>query len=558
LEDIPPALIARAELAKGPSSSLYGAGMGGVLKLFPRQYGKGWHIGFSNQVGSFHSYNNNLTTSYTQGRFNIVAGASNAQSDGFRQNSSYFRRSVFIYPSLAYPKLRLNLLVLFSDIKAFIPSSVNRSVFENRPEKADSSWAAVGGNENYQRLVSGINLVYNINSSLYVNSAFFYNSLNDTERRPFNTLEGESYNFGNRSFISWGQSKRMFNLGWEFLLEKGHSALLETLPGGSGGTINTSKDSKSYINVFTMARTKLGNLFDLKVSLNISQMKYKLMDNFAQDSIDFSHDISFPLAISPRAALVYPINAKSKMYASVSHGFSPPSFDEALNPAGLFNKDIKPEQGWMTELGFKGSLLKERVYHEMAVYHFDIHDMVLVERISEEFFINQNAGRAERIGFEGFTRVEMLQAREEKVWEVSAQLQYELSRHRFINFVHEGNDFSGNILPGQPGAQISSGLHLGFHELALGVTHRWIGSIYLNDANEKKQPAYAVGNLDLSYGLVSGKIDIAFTLGVNNVFDKRYASMVLVNAPSFRGKDPRYYYPGRPRFYFLNVDIGLK
>ena len=43
--------------------------------------------------------------------------------------------------------------------------------------------------------------------------------------------------------------------------------------------------------------------------------------------------------------------------------------------------------------------------------------------------------------------------------------------------------------------------------------------------------------------------------GINNAFDEKYASMILINAGSFGGRAPRYFYPGLPRNYYGGISL---
>ena len=43
----------------------------------------------------------------------------------------------------------------------------------------------------------------------------------------------------------------------------------------------------------------------------------------------------------------------------------------------------------------------------------------------------------------------------------------------------------------------------------------------------------------------------------NNLFDKKYASGIVINARGFGGMDPRYYYPGLPRNYFISLNLSI-
>jgi iron complex outermembrane receptor protein len=52
--------------------------------------------------------------------------------------------------------------------------------------------------------------------------------------------------------------------------------------------------------------------------------------------------------------------------------------------------------------------------------------------------------------------------------------------------------------------------------------------------------------------------DLDLYFGINNLFDTTYASMILINAGSFGGSQPRYYYPGLPRNIFGGVKINYR
>jgi iron complex outermembrane receptor protein len=45
--------------------------------------------------------------------------------------------------------------------------------------------------------------------------------------------------------------------------------------------------------------------------------------------------------------------------------------------------------------------------------------------------------------------------------------------------------------------------------------------------------------------------------GINNLLNKKYASGIVINAKGFGGGQPRYYYPGLPRNYFISLNINI-
>ncbi len=51
------------------------------------------------------------------------------------------------------------------------------------------------------------------------------------------------------------------------------------------------------------------------------------------------------------------------------------------------------------------------------------------------------------------------------------------------------------------------------------------------------------------------KISLDLFVGLNNIFDEKYAAMLLINATSFGTAKPRYYYPGEPVNYYAGINI---
>ena len=133
-----------------------------------------------------------------------------------------------------------------------------------------------------------------------------------------------------------------------------------------------------------------------------------------------------------------------------------------------------------------------------------------------------------------------------------------LNQYKFEDFVELEDDFSGNRLPGIPNHTISLGSSvqspLG---LRLNLNFRSVGEMFLRDENEEKVDAYQLLNLKLGYEKQFGAIGFGIQGGMNNVLDTKYSSMILVNANSFGGAPPRYFYPGLPRNYYLNVKVNV-
>jgi iron complex outermembrane recepter protein len=77
----------------------------------------------------------------------------------------------------------------------------------------------------------------------------------------------------------------------------------------------------------------------------------------------------------------------------------------------------------------------------------------------------------------------------------------------------------------------------------------------MNDANSRHTGPYNLTNVTLGYeSNISGRLHADAFISARNIFSEQYASMILVNAPTFQNRPPRYYYPGLP----VNFTTGIK
>jgi iron complex outermembrane receptor protein len=263
--------------------------------------------------------------------------------------------------------------------------------------------------------------------------------------------------------------------------------------------------------------------------------------------------------LSPRIALNYKVNENLSIYGAVSHGFSPPTLAETLTPDGRINPDIKPEQGWNYESGLRGNLFRKSLSLDISLYTMQIKDLLVAKRIGPDAFVGVNAGKTAHTGLETTARFTPDNLR---AWNSSITpsifISYLYTHYRFVDFSEKGQDFSGNRLTGVPKDMLSAGIDMNtFIGIYGNLTFQHTGSMPMRDDNSKFSSPYSLLNGKLGYRrTLFNKINLNLYAGINNIFNEKYASMILVNAPSFGNSAPRYYYPGLPRNYYVNVKVG--
>lgn len=565
VEDIDVETIGGISVLKGPNNSIYGSGLGGVL-LFKSKAISNSFAKTTTQLGSFGLWRQNVSAGFKNKNTNLSINYNHLESDGFRDNSNYNRDAINLTGSLQLnDKSSLSFISIFTQLKAFIPSSINETDFNNNPEIAAANWAAAQGFESYDKAIFGLNYELNFTPNWQWTTSVFGNYKNAYEPRPFNILADDTKAIGLRSLIKH-QSKLWthqtnWTIGTELMTEDFTFSLFENLfqsqPGNGsiqGDEFAKINQRRKYINLFINQETTINNKLFLEAGLSLNSTSYNLKDEFPNAENSNREDFSFNTVIMPRFGVSYKLNTDFNLFASVSNGFSVPSVAETLTPEGQINTDLKPERGWNYEVGMKSQLFNKNLYAELTLYSLQIENLLVARRVAEDQFVGINAGESSHKGAEISLKYK---ARLSEQIELYPYFTGSFNRFRFKDFVDGDNDFSGNKLTGAPNYQWQTGIDLqttfGFSLFASVLN---VGEIPLNDANALFSDAYTLTNLKAMYQFMLFKnVSAQVTAGVNNLFDVNYAASILPNAVGFGNTMPRFFYPGAPINYYGSVSL---
>jgi iron complex outermembrane recepter protein len=561
IEDIDLSFLKNIEVWKGPSSSRFGAGLGGTI-VMNSDFQQTSYVSMQHTAGAYDLQRNtaDIHIANKEKGSHLHLNHNLTDSEGYRDNNQYRRQGLtFLSSTPINTSVKRNdsgtlkVLINFTRLKAFIPSSLNESDYNNAPTKAAFIWDNINGYEDYERLLAGISYHQQIKNKAALTYSFFLNSRNAYELRPFNILTENSTASGLRMLFRWHTSATWsFRLGtelfhenydWSTYATNDEGALLDPL------SINAEK--RLYGNVFTEHIFQWNDYIKLNAGLNLNATKYRLDDRFALDSIDQSGDYSFEPMLSPRLTLSASARPNLDYYVLLSHGFSPPSLEETLAPDGRINPDIQPETAWNFELGSRLYNPNRRIQYEWSVYQMWVSNLLVPQRSDFDQFIGLNAGKTLHRGLELQTAYDFFRKEQEKL---RLQLSYTFSDFTFSEFIVDGRNYKGNQLPGVPRYQLNgllSGELFGFYGHLNGL---YVHEQALRDDNNVYSDGYILLHAKVGYRFsVAKKWKLDFYAGVNNLLNEHYASMHQINAGSFGGGMPRYYYPGLPRHFYGGV-----
>jgi len=247
--------------------------------------------------------------------------------------------------------------------------------------------------------------------------------------------------------------------------------------------------------------------------------------------------------LSPMIGLRYTRAPWLNLYGSVSRSFQTPTTTELTDSLGGFNEDLQPERATNYEIGVKGTAMS-RLSYSLALFHMDVTDLIVgSEAPSTERVYFDNAGSSTHNGVEA-----SLSALLSEGLVITAS--YTHSNFFFDDFQTNETDFSGNKLPGVPPNQVFARLnYVRRPGLSAWASLTAVDGYFVDNANESRNRGYVVVDLRIGYTARTRGLEIVPLLGLNNLFDVRYNSSVVVNAIAGRYFEPA---PGR------NMYLGLR
>ncbi|WP_246067763.1 TonB-dependent receptor family protein [Changchengzhania lutea] len=571
IEDFELASIARFEILKGATSSIYGAGLGGVINIIPQNaYLNKSSLNNELSIGSFGLMKGLININHGTTNKSFRTTYSHTQSDGYRENNKYNRKTFTLHANhFLSQKDELSFLASYVDLKAFIPSSIDKITYLNTPKSAAFTWKASQGYEDSKHGIFGLSWNHEFNSQIKQVTSLFTSFRKNYEPRPFNILKENTWAIGIRSRIL-GHSKLFgktmnWTLGAELFRDtytsKTFENLYEDAPAGTGSIrgnpLSSFKEKRNYFNTFSEVNYELFQKTTVSIGLNFNITAYELDDRFtiSESNPDQSGGFKFNGITSPKLGVSHLLSENISLYSSISHGFSPISLNEILLPDGQVNNNLKPETGWNYEIGARSTTRDNRLQFNVAIYRLDIKNLLVSKRTAEDEFIGINAGRTQHDGLELGLRYKWIQ---NKALSINSFLNYTRNDYIFKVFIDGSDDFSGNDLTGVPSYVFNAGIDLNSKMGIYGnINFQSVGSMPITDSNTLYSDSYQLTNIKFGYRATLNK-NISFNIfvGLNNLFNTTYASQILINASGFGGRVPRYYYPGNPTNYYTGINLN--
>ena len=554
--------IQSVEVIKGPGSSLYGAGTGGVLLLKTNH--PNWHPGlsFDYSAGSFGL--NNLNTNLRLGTdaFQNTINYLQLSSNGYRDHSE-LERKVFTWDLTANlsDKGRITTHFLWGDLFYQTPGGLTLAEYKANPRAARPRVGTTpGAIENkaaiYQRIfLAGISFNQKFSEN-WQNTTSFYGAstrlLNPTIRNYGRTSEPHT---GGRSFF---QFTKHFNeatnlnivTGVEF--QQGISSVrIYSNKTGNPDTLQTDDEINNKVFfAFAQGTLELPKGWFITAGASINAQNISITRLSTQPVIEQKR--KYNNEVAPRLALLKQLKTFS-VYGSVARGFSPPTTAELLPSSGIIATNLNAEDGFNFETGIRGTLAKY-VYYDLNAFGFWLEKTIVQRRdaAGADYFVN--AGKTRQLGAEAYLAIPLLRHPKKQFKSIRFWSSLTINNFTYKDFKQLTADYSGNDLPSVPSTTIATGIDM---ELKNGIYFNtqlyYCDSIPLNDANSALASPYYLLGARLGWKKnLHPKVLMELFIAADNILDEKYSLGNDINA--FGG---RYYNAAMPFNFAGGISLNF-
>ncbi len=547
------------EIIKGPGSSLYGAGIGGVLLI--KNDVPPFHPGaaVSYNTGSYNLQNVNTNIRLGTDNFHNIINYQHQSCDGYRDYTA-MRRDVLTWDviSKVNEKSELQAHFLYADLFYQTPGGLNLQQYDSIPKSARLAAGPFPGSAQakaaiYQKtFLAGFSYHHQYNDH-WKNTTSVYAAYTDIKNPSIRNYELRSEpHFGGRTIFQFnkktGNSTFTFNGGAEFQ----QSFNTQRDYGNRNGVSDTLQTDDQVFNDqgFIFAEGNLQLPHGWTVTAGASINKYGL--NFTQRSdVPPTHDTrDFNNEVTPRIALLKEVSKNISVYGSIARGFSSPTLAEILPSTNVFNTTLQAESDLDYEIGARGSFLNDRVYFDVNAFYYKLKNAIvqLQDPGGADYF--DNAGSTKQKGLETFISWDVIKNAPSLIDRLSVHVSDTWYDFHYSVYKELGVDYGGKQIPGVSPQTFTAGVDINtIPGIYLNANYFYSSSIALNDANSAYASSYGLLGTRLGYKTDSQKkFQWEIFAGADNLLDAKYSLGDDINAAA-----GRYYNPAPGRNYFAGI-----
>ena len=542
LDMIPLSNVERIEVVMGPGSALWGGNaVGGTINIITKEPSPESIAKLTTKFGEYgmkhHSFYGQIMGDEGWAEdLSFALSAESKESDGWRTNSGYDIENYWINVSKDIESLDANLSLTFSSSDRYkeSPGKISQAMWDandlTSPRTTVDNYCYGDYDVDYQRLVfkKEIGESSRIKANLH-NYAKDYEIYHSTY---FAISDADS--FGGGLLYEFALGPHSFILGTDLERSKIEAWKVDDASDYRIDWSDIQRHTKTDVDKYALYAQDNWKIFEpLEAIFGLRWDKAEFDNEAIVSSTTGTSDMD---GWSPKGSLLYKVNDNLNVYTSIGRAFRIPQ-PYYLYTSSKANSNLNPEKATTYEIGTKYSL--PDLAASLSFYISEIEDLIVKNAADTQYI---NVGETEHKGIEGALAYRIMEG-------LVANLNADYTRAE-VKKNPSKTSTEGKYLHKVPSWKVSLGLDYTHPEgFFASLAGRKIGEWYMDDLNARTYNGYFVADAKLGYKRDFGKSEVKWSVGCNNLFDKKYAPFCYTSGTS------NYYYPGMPRTFFTEVAV---
>lgn len=563
MDDIDFGSIGNVEVTRGPSGTLYGLAIAGVVNLKTIQPEKGkTSMGQDVLTGSYGLQR--YTTSFQMGaeHSSLLITYGYQKTDGYMVHTASKKHFVNLAGDFRISdRQSLTMYGGYTDSYDERGGELTITQYINKDYSGNPEYINRNAHSEVIGFKAGVGHTYSFCKNVSNTTTVFASGISNNSSSAAGWTDKDPINMGIRSsFDTKFSLKPDIALsgitGFELQHQRAQTIgyFMKADPANPAGyyRIDTMRSNQFTVTansfLFTEWTLSFPAGFSFTAGIGISTTKIELNDRFVRPNITrpLVYKKTYKGMVSPHIAINKVFSNQLSLYASYSRGYKAPVssyFFIPVSPAvGFINSDLKPETGDQFEIGTKGSLLKDRLSYQVAIFDALFSDKMYAQPVplnatTTAYTYIANGGRQDDKGIEVLVRYTAYESGSGFFRTVRPFANFTYSAFKYRDYYFR--DGNTNNLKNYSDLPVAGVAKYVFNAgIDLVAAHGFYANVYYS--YKDKMPVTSDNtNFASGYNLLNAKLGIRKTLskhfdidafaGATNLTGVQYYYMVFVN-----------------------------
>ncbi|MEO6290709.1 MAG: TonB-dependent receptor [Ginsengibacter sp.] len=564
LDDIDFGSVGNVEVTKGPSGTLYGLAISGVVNLKTIQPEKG-KVSISQEVliGSYglHRYTTHFQMSGEHS--SLIVNYGRQTSDGYLLHNSSHKDFVNIAGDFQ-PNKKQNINIFFGYSNSYDERAGELTIDQYNSKDYSGNPFYIKNNAHSEVISfrAGLSHTYNFNNNVSNTTTVFGTGANINASSAGGWTDKDPINYGLRStFDNKFSLKEGYNLsgitGVEIQQQRaqtiGYAMIADSSNLSGYNRIGAMRSNQftisSTTSLFTEWTLTIPHDISFTAGVGMSNMKIEFNDRLfvRNDTKPTKFSRSYNGMFSPHLAINKVIFKQFSVYASYSKAYKAPVSSYFFIPTtGALNTNLESEIGNQYEIGTKGALLNNKLNYQLALFNAIFSNKMYAVAVplnstTTGYTYIANGGKQDDKGIEVLLKFTAYESKKGFLASVRPFVNFTYSDFRYKDYQFQKLDnpptsattidYSGKAVAGVSPVTANAGLDIYANfGLYYNIIYMYKDAMPITSDGVNKSDQYSLLNCKIGYKRsLSTHFDLDAYFGANNITGTQYPIAIFIN-----------------------------